>query len=167
MSLCLTAVAKRVACTFFKSSLFLATPLTPLCCLTTLLRTSRSLRRKSTLRRPRRNGVARCRDMPSLIVPTNDHDARSMLPHSRRLSSTSGVVSRRQSNSFTRVAPSHPRRPIAARTSCAGTDVKTSSRNTCPGDARKSGRCSTNSKTSRSRVRVNKENEGKSSKAIR
>ena len=42
VSLCLTAVAKRVACTFFKSSVFLATPLAPLCCLTTLLRTSRS-----------------------------------------------------------------------------------------------------------------------------
>ena len=67
-----------------------------------------------------------------LAVPINEHDARSRSPHCGRLSSTSGVVSRRQSNSFTRVAPSHPRRSIAARTSCAGAVVKTSFCNTFP-----------------------------------
>ena len=138
MSVCFTAVAKRAACTFFKSSLFLATPLSP------------SLLDPSPPHEPvfganQLCGVLDETALPDvatcllLAVPINEHDARSRSPHCGRLSSTSGVVSRRQSNSFTRVAPSHPRRSIAARTSCAGTDVKTSSRNTCPGDARNRG----------------------------
>lgn len=98
--------------------------------------------------------------MPSLSVPINGHDARSMSPHLGRLSSTSSVVSRRQSNSFTRVAPSHPRRRIAARTSCADTGVKTSFRNTFPGDARNRGAALLTARPT-GRVRVNKENEKK------
>ena len=94
VSLCLTAVAKRVACTFFKSSLFLATPLIPLCCLTDSPPHEPVFGANQlcgVLDETALSDVATCL---LLAVPINDHDARSMSPHCGRLSSTSGVVSR-------------------------------------------------------------------------